>query len=280
MRTVHPGGPDLRPDRAQRRGQDRDHAHDQRPVPAHKGSCSLFGRTGLQMQILLKKVSVLIEHPGLYPKLSVWRPDQRVVEHVQEAAQQGRGSAAGRPVGSGLEYGQKPIDTMKDEIRAFLEEKGVNYPNVVMPVDNEIINGISGFPTTFFVDSEGTILTLPISGAQVDAYEPTVDQLLAGETVDTANTAGAIKNDSGEYHVIVYDMDGNPVEGAVIQLCDETTCAFQPTDANGVATFSVEAQKAYDIHVLMAPEGYAPDDGVYKTLDTYSDVNIFLEKAA
>lgn len=30
----------------------------------------------------------------------------------------------------------------------------------------------------------------------------------------------------------------------------------------------------------MAPEGYAPDDGVYKTLDTYSDVNIFLEKAA
>jgi len=180
----------------------------------------------------------------------------------------------------GLEYEQKHIDTMKDEIRAFLEEKGVNYPNVIMPRDNEIINGISGFPTTFFVDSEGTILTLPISGAQVDAYESTVDQLLAGETVDTASNAGAIKNDSGEYHDIVYDMNGNPVEGAVIQLCDETTCAFQATDANGVATFSVEAQKVYDIHVLMAPEGYAPDDGVYKTLDTYSDVNIFLEKAA
>ena len=79
---------------------------------------------------------------------------------------------------------------------------------------------------------------------------------------------------------IVYDMDGNPVEGAVIQLCDEVTCAFQPTDASGIATFSVEEQKVYDIHVLMAPEGYAPDDSVYKTLDTYSDVNIFLEKAA
>ena len=75
-------------------------------------------------------------------------------------------------------------------------------------------------------------------------------------------------------------VDGNPVEGAIIQLCDEVTCAFQPTDANGVATFSVEAQKVYDVHVLKAPEGYAPDDGVYKTLDTYSDVNIFLEKAA
>ena len=39
-------------------------------------------------------------------------------------------------------------------------------------------------------------------------------------------------------------------------------------------------EKAYDVHVLMPPEGYAADDGVYKTLDTYSDVNIFLEKAA
>lgn len=180
----------------------------------------------------------------------------------------------------GVEYEQKPIDTMVDEVHAFLEEKGVNYPNVIIPADNEIINGVSGFPTTFFVDSEGTILTYPISGAMVEAYESTVDQLLAGEAVDTAAGAGAVKNDNGEYHVIVYDMDGNPVEGAVIQLCDETTCAFQPTDANGVATFAVEVQKVYDVHVLMAPEGYAPDDGVYKTLDTYSDVNIFLEKAA
>jgi len=97
---------------------------------------------------------------------------------------------------------------MVDEDRAFLKEKGVNYPNVIMPRDNEIINGISGFPTTFFVDSEGTILTLPISGALVDMYEATVDQLLAGETVDTVAGAGAIRNDSSEYHVIVYDMDG------------------------------------------------------------------------
>ena len=42
----------------------------------------------------------------------------------------------------------------------------------------------------------------------------------------------------------------------------------------------MEEQKVHDVHVLMAPEGYVPDDDVYKTLDTYSDVNIFLEKAA
>ena len=146
-------------------------------------------------------------------------------------------------------------------------------------VNVKTITGGSGTGSGFFVDSEGTILSLPISGAMVDAYEPTVDQLLAGEAVDTANNAGVIKNDSGEYHVIVYDMDGNPVEGAFIQLCDQTTCAFQPTDAEGVATFSVGEQKVYDVHVLAAPEDYAPDEAIYKTLDTFSDVNIFLEKA-
>lgn len=180
----------------------------------------------------------------------------------------------------GVEWEREPIDTMTDEIRAFLEEQGINYPNVIIPEDNEIFDQVSGFPTTFFVDSEGRILTYPISGARVDQYEVTVDQLLSGEEVDLPTDAGSIRNDAGEYRVIVYDMDGNPVEGAVIQLCDDVTCAFQLTDAEGIAVFNVEEQKVYDIHVLMAPEGCAPDEGEYKTLDTFSDVNIFLKKAS
>ena len=37
-----------------------------------RGSYSLFGKTGLAMQMMLKNVGVLIEHPGLYPKLSAY----------------------------------------------------------------------------------------------------------------------------------------------------------------------------------------------------------------
>ena len=37
-----------------------------------RGSYSLFGKTGLQMQMLLKNVGVLIEYPGLYPRLSAY----------------------------------------------------------------------------------------------------------------------------------------------------------------------------------------------------------------
>ena len=37
-----------------------------------RGSYSLFGKTGLAMQMMLKNVGVLIEHPGLYPRLSAY----------------------------------------------------------------------------------------------------------------------------------------------------------------------------------------------------------------
>ena len=179
----------------------------------------------------------------------------------------------------GLEWEQRPVADMADEIHAFLETRGVNYPNVIFPEDAPILRDIYAFPTTYFVDSEGRILTVPIEGADVASYEATVDRLLNGTEMNLATTAGAVKNDSGKYHVIVLDADSQPVEGAVIQLCDETTCSFQPTGADGVATFAVTEQKVYEVHVLMAPEGFKPDPEVYKTLDTFSDVRIVLEKA-
>ena len=37
-----------------------------------RGSYSLFGKTGMAMQKQLKNVGVLIEHPGLYPRLSAY----------------------------------------------------------------------------------------------------------------------------------------------------------------------------------------------------------------
>ena len=178
----------------------------------------------------------------------------------------------------GLDSENGSSETAKDKARAILEENGVTYPNVIKPKGHPVFDSVRGYPTTFFVDSEGKILATPILGVHVDKYESTVDQLLDGIPVDTGNQAGAAKNDSGAYRVFVYDMDGHPVEGAVIQLCDETSCAFQDTNADGVATFSTKEQKVYDIHVLEAPEGYAPNQDQYKTLETYSDVSVFLKK--
>ena len=179
----------------------------------------------------------------------------------------------------GVQCEHKPIGEVEDLARQILADKGISYPNVLVPESNPIFDKVSNYPTSFFVDSEGMILTTPIIGAYISDYEPAIVGLLAGEAVDEKADTDATENESGVYRVIVNDQDGNPVEGAVIQFCDDATCSFQPTDAKGIATFNVGEQKVYDAHVLKAPEGYVGTDDIYHTLETFSDVSIVLEKA-
>jgi len=179
----------------------------------------------------------------------------------------------------GVEFENEPIEAVADLARKIFQENGITYPNVIRPSDDPILSDIGRYPTTLFVDSEGKILTYPITGAAVEDYEPTLDKLLAGEAVETAPETGAAENDSGEYRVIVYDTDGAPVKGAIVQMCDETTCSFQKTKADGIATFKVDTPKVYDVHIEKAPVGYENNSEVFKTLDTYCDINIFLSKA-
>ena len=179
----------------------------------------------------------------------------------------------------GIEYEKKPIEEVEEAARAIMTANGTNYPNVLIPGDCPVLNNINVFPSTFFVDSEGVILTFSIIGAAVDEYEAVVDKLLAGEAVDLAPDTGATVNGDNKYCVYVFDQDGNPVEGALVQFCDDVTCSYQPTNADGMAEFPVSEEKVYEVHMLSVPEGYKENPELYKTLDTYSDVNIFLEKA-
>ena len=179
----------------------------------------------------------------------------------------------------GVEYEPDLSDEVMETARKVLSDNGVTYPNVIRPEDNPVFAQVNGYPFSIFVDSEGKILTTPIRGAAVENYEPTIDKLLAGEAVDPSPETGSTKNENNEYRVIVYDTEGNPVKGVVVQLCDESTCSFQKTKADGIATFQVEAPKVYDVHVAKVPEGYQSGDESYQTLDTFSDVNIFISKA-
>ena len=136
------------------------------------------------------------------------------------------------------------------------------------------------FRSSFFVDSEGKILTYPIKGAAEDGYEPTIEKLLAGEAIEESPKAGVTENNIGEYRIFVYDTEGNPVKDVIVQLCDEISCSFQKTKEDGMAAFQVEAPKVYDVHLGKVPEGYVSNDETCKTLDdTYCDVNIFISKA-
>ena len=181
-------------------------------------------------------------------------------------------------VGVEFERGE-PMENVADAARKVFADNGITYPNVWMPEGNPVLEKVNTYPFSFFVDSEGKIITYPIKGAAVMEYEEIVEKLLAGEVIVENPQTGSTEGESGEYRVFVYDEGGNPVKGVVVQLCDESTCSFQKTKADGMATFHVEAPKVYDVHVGKVPEGYKSSGETYKTLDTFSDVNIFISKA-
>lgn len=199
---------------------------------------------------------------------------------VDEMAELARLHTAFREKGCGIvgvefENGNA-VENFKADSDAILSENGVSYPNVLLPEDNPVFQQIDMYPTSYFVDNEGTIMSTPIVGASLKEYESTLDKLLAGEAVEPTDDTAA--NGDGRYTVHVFDKDGKPVPGVVLQLCDEDSCAYQATDDSGVAVFEVDEAKVYEVHVLQAPEGFLPDAQVYKTLDTWSDVAISLER--
>ena len=61
------------------------------------------------------------------------------------------------------------------------------------------------------------------------------------------------------YTVTVKDQNGNPVEGAAVQMCDDSGCKMPAaTDANGVVTFTY-APSNFHITVVECPDGYTCD---------------------
>ena len=79
----------------------------------------------------------------------------------------------------GVEAEPKYDEKTLNASRKFLQDEGVTYPNVLMPDGVKVFQEVMGYPTSFFVDSNGKILGEPIIGAQVNKYEPALDALLA-----------------------------------------------------------------------------------------------------
>ena len=170
-------------------------------------------------------------------------------------------------------------DTELETCINLLEEYGVDFLNLQPFEGVEDMFEITGFPVSYFVDSEGTILSLPFEGAPADmsAYEERIDSLLGGGDADPVSTVPSPAAHEGIYRVTVTDTEGDPVSGAVIQFCSDTFCMMAKSDDNGIAEF--EADKGvYTIHVLKAPEGYVSEGEEYTTEDSYCDICIVLQK--
>ncbi|MBO7670792.1 MAG: hypothetical protein J6S60_09415, partial [Oscillospiraceae bacterium] len=68
-----------------------------------------------------------------------------------------------------------------EEAKQDLLDAGVTYPVILAPENaDELFDLGNGLPITYFVDRNGTIVGLPVNGAQVDAYVNAVEGILSG----------------------------------------------------------------------------------------------------
>ena len=80
----------------------------------------------------------------------------------------------------------------------------------------------------------------------------------------TVETTEATEADDGKvtYTVKVIDEGGNPVAGAMVQLCKET-CLPGATNAEGVAEFNVVEDSEYKVSFMTQPAGYEGMEEAY-----------------
>lgn len=63
--------------------------------------------------------------------------------------------------------------------KAIAEKAGVSFVNIIADDDlKELMKGVVGFPTTFFVDKDGNIVGEPVVGADVEAYKAFVEEYM------------------------------------------------------------------------------------------------------
>ena len=96
-----------------------------------------------------------------------------------------------------------------------------------------------------------------------------------GEEESAAEEAAA--ETAGEYKVVVYDEDRNPLADVYVQFCSDNACKYEVTDENGTAVFN-EPAGTYTIHVADVPEGFEETDEEFEAPETPGTVEITLKK--
>lgn len=89
------------------------------------------------------------------------------------------------------------------------------------------------------------------SSTETTTTEPTTTETVAEDTTEESTEDDGM----AAYTVTVTDEGGNPIAGAMVQICKDD-CFPGVTDAEGVATFTRPETEGYKISFISLPEGY------------------------
>lgn len=110
-----------------------------------------------------------------------------------------------------------------------------------------------------------------------DTQKPTDPQNESQKPTNAPVETGA---QNPTYTVKVVDENGNPIAGAMVQLCLES-CYPNKTDASGIAQYVV-AEADYKVSFLKMPDGYTYSSDVqeFHFADDSKDMTITLKKVS
>lgn len=80
----------------------------------------------------------------------------------------------------------------------------------------------------------------------------------APETTEVSKSANALEEGNALYYLVFVDQNGDPVEGIMANICDDSACTPVESDANGIVSFAYPSF-AYHIQVIKVPNGYEYD---------------------
>lgn len=101
-------------------------------------------------------------------------------------------------------------------------------------------------------------------GNEEGASEPAADS--SSSETEAETNEEAVVYDGYAFRFV--DQSGIPVEGAVLLICDDSTCSPYTSDADGMVQFDMPGAN-FNIHVLSVPEGY--------TYDTSAEIEVPLK---
>ena len=131
----------------------------------------------------------------------------------------------------------------------------------VVEIPNQYAEDMGTFATLYIDDITHDTISIYSSEEHVSRYcDILCEELGISCTWKYTDEATVPRIVSGDvtYTVTYVDQNGNPVPGVMCQVCDESMCQVFTSDESGVCQFTLPA-KAYEIHTLMVPAGYAGD---------------------
>ncbi|MBD5099117.1 MAG: TlpA family protein disulfide reductase [Clostridiales bacterium] len=124
------------------------------------------------------------------------------------------------------------------------------------PIDIYFFNdeaNLNAFLARNFTEDDGT---LAVTWKYADGAAP--ESTAVSEGVDVLEEGCSL------YYLVFVDQNGDPVEGVMANVCDDSACTPMKSDANGVVAFAYPSF-AYHIQVIKVPDGYEYD----LTAETY-----------